>query len=53
MSEDHSETQNEANQASDEVFVSEALVAVNYKKTDLNVIAQNRNDLNEGQKATL
>ena len=52
-SESHDKIQNDANQTSIEVFVSEALVAVNYKKADLNVIVQNCNDINEGQKASL
>ena len=51
--EDCSKTQKEANQAPDKVFVSKASVAVNYKKPDLDIIAQNCNDLNGEQKAKL
>ncbi len=47
------ETQIETNQFPNEVFTSEALVAVNYKKADLEAIAQGCKDLDENQKAKL
>ena len=49
----HDEMQIDTTQAPNEVFVSEALVAVSYKKADLNAIAQNCNALNKEQKAML
>jgi hypothetical protein len=52
-SEGHDETQKKVNQASEEVFVSEALVAVNYKKANLDSIARDCNYLNEDQKSEL
>ena len=48
---DRNKVQNNTHQTPDEVFTSEALVVVNYKKADLNAIAQNYNALNEDQKA--
>ena len=39
--------------AANKVFASEALVAVNYKKADLNAIASNCKDLTEEQQTKL
>jgi hypothetical protein len=47
---DPTKAQSETNQIPNEVFASEALVAANYKKADLNTIAQN---CDENQKAKL
>jgi hypothetical protein len=45
--------QNNTNQIPDKIFASEGLVAVNYKKADLEVISQGCNALNDEQKAKL
>jgi hypothetical protein len=50
---DHTEAQMESKQVPDEVFASKALVAENYKKADLNTIAQSCDALDEQQKAKL
>jgi hypothetical protein len=50
---DHAETQMESNQVPDKVFASEALCAANYKKADLNAIAQSCDALNAQQKTKL
>ena len=50
---DHTDTETEANQVSNEVFASEALRAADYKKADLDAIAQSCEVLDEQQKAKL
>jgi hypothetical protein len=49
----HTEAQMESKQVPNKVFASEALVAVNNNKDDLNTIAQSCNALDEQQKAKL
>ena len=48
---DYTEAQMESNQVPNKVFASKALVAVNYKKADLNAITQSCDALEKHQKA--
>jgi hypothetical protein len=50
---DHNEAQNNTDLNPNEAFVSEALVAVNCKNADLDIISQNCKDLNKEQMAKL
>jgi hypothetical protein len=50
---DTTEIKIDSNQVPSEVFASETLAAVNYKKADLEIIIQNCNSLTEDQKTKL